>query len=872
MSNRSHRLPLATPAPLPPKLAPMLHLRRLFALLIVLQIPALTPLLGQMQILARHKGEPLPVAGHRLNSWYVVKDGEKTQIVGRNLEDYSVRPGAQFGEGFIEISGVQADTDPLRDATPKERSDPSAIRFRYQAQITSDRSLSYCYAVLTFTTGGSVGTHVLPIGSLSAGKSKELKFEILSQVESVGSLHVFSEALELRSTQHPGTYDVRAYYASLTQNSRALPAAQLLKWEQSQTHTLSFDGRLLATQRERDGKQRLLVYDLQTMSVLHDIPVVNADSWFGYLTWISNTEIAYVAQDRPETDSHNAVYEHHLHLFDTATGKTTRLLDEVYAIITAVLDTPHVLVVNGGRYGHIFFKYDIRTRKSFDLQEPDSGAYYFDRQGNARLRFREEDDKISYDFRPRPDDRWRSLDDSVKTPGLHFDLPAAKLLDRVADVHSIGPDGDTLYVSTRLGTDRFELAAYSMSEGIIKQTIAKHPRYDLTVRDGGKTRLLFAKSSPQLLGIAFETQKIQIVWLEPGYAATQKAIDAALPGRINQPIDWSKDGRTFIYFSSNERDPGTYYVFRPLEARLIAVHKISEHLDDTRMCTTTPIEFLARDGQKIPAYVTRPVDAGTKPTPLIVSIHGGPTVRDSWGFQAFNQFFASRGYTVLQVNYRGSSGYGAAFQNAGLRARLDTIVIDDIADGVRHLIAKGEADPTRIVATGGSFGGWATYTSLIKYPELYRAGIAIAAVSDWRTSLKDSKRRFDNKFSYVFWKSLLDRQNFAEEEKFISPLKRASEIKQPVFIVHGERDSVVHAGEAKLMLDALKKHNPNVEARSFPNASHSDWPFDDQVALFNESVLFIEKHLGKPVSETPPPAPAAPDVTTPAPSGSAPSP
>jgi dipeptidyl aminopeptidase/acylaminoacyl peptidase len=830
-----------------------MHCLRLLAAIVLTSV-SIAPLSGQMQVFARHKGEPLPVAGYRLNSWHVQKDGDTLSLHSRIIDEYTIRAGIGFGDGFVQVSGIEADTDPLRNATPKERTAPSAIRFRYRAQIVSDRPLSYGYALLTFTTGGSVGTHLLPIGSLSAGSTKELELEITSAVESIGTLHIFSEGRELRSTHHPDAYDVNEYYASLTKNSQVLSAAELLKWEQSFQNTLSFDGRLLATQRERDGKHRLLIYDLQTMSLLHDIPVVSADSWFGYLTWISNTELAYVAQDRPETDSPGAVNEHYLHLFDTATGKAARLLDEVYAIITPVLDTPHVLVVKGGRYGHIFFKYDVRTRKSFDLQEPDSGGYYFDRQGNARLRVRYEGDKIVYDFRPRPDDRWRSLDDSVKTPGLHFDLPAAKLLDRVADIHSVGPDGDTLYVSTRLGTDRFELAAYSMSEGVIKQTIAKHPRYDLTVTDGGATRLLFAKSSPQLLGIVFETQKIQVVWLDPRYAATQKAIDAALPGRTNLPLDWSMDGSTFIYFSSSDRDPGAIYVFRPQESRLIVIYKASEHTDDRRMSPTTPIEFTARDGQKIPAYVTRPKDAGSSPTPLVVSIHGGPTLRDSWRFDSFNQFFASRGYTVLQVNYRGSSGYGAAFQSAGLRNRIDTVVIDDIADGVRHLIARGEVDPARVVVTGGSFGGWATYTSLIRYPDLYRAGIAIAAVSDWRTSLKDSKQRFDNKFGHVFWKSLLARESFAEDEPFISPLKRAAEIKQPVFIVHGENDTVVHAGEARLMLNALKKHNAFVEARSFPHATHTYWSFDDRVALFNASALFIEKHLGKPDAPATPPA------------------
>jgi pimeloyl-ACP methyl ester carboxylesterase len=495
----------------------------------------------------------------------------------------------------------------------------------------------------------------------------------------------------------------------------------------------------------------------------------------------------------------------------------------------------------------LFMKYNALTGKTFDQEDPDAGSYYFDAQGKARVRFSYRGDKKFYEFRPTPTSHWQDLDDAVKQPGLKFNEKGGDALDSVVAVHSVSPDGDTLYISTRLGSDTFQLAAFSMSKGVIFKTVAKHPKYDLTIRDGGASRLLFAKRSTQLLGMVFEAQKPRVIWIEPRFVAMQKSIDTTFPENVNIPVDWSTDGSTLIFFSYSDKDPGTYYLLQTKTGELVPLMQLNERLQGKTLGQTTPIEITARDGQLIPGYVTLPpevgADASGKLPPLLVIVHGGPMARDGWRFDPMNQFFATRGYVVLQVNYRGSSGYGAAFQAAGLRARLDTVVLDDIADGVHELIKKHQVDPNKIAVAGASFGGWATYMCLAKYPELFRTGVAISAVTSWQKTLKDRKWSFNDKYAYAFWYSLLERQDYSANAKYIDPLLRVAEIKQPVFIIHGARDDVVSTAEADLMLAALKKQGTPVEVKSFPEATHSYWPFADRVEMLNEIAAFLERNL-----------------------------
>lgn len=550
-------------------------------------------------------------------------------------------------------------------------------------------------------------------------------------------------------------------------------ALELLKLNGVFPYVISNEGRLLAALRDRDTNYAVVVYELDARKVLCEVKTDDHETAISGLTWVSDHELVYVSASGWVWNYYGRFRSRSdLMLLDVRSGRTTKLADKVDQIIESLHEHPDTLVL---AQGGSFFKFDIRTLRSWDLENPEGGEFIFDDRGNTRVHIRLDGDHEEFRFRPHANSAWEELDSCVKTPGLRFNFGAKGLLDRVADILAVAPDGDTLYISTRLNRDVYQLDAFSMSEGVIKKTIAAHPKYDLSDSDNGITKLLFRKHSAELLGMIYQAERPEVIWLDAKFKAVQNALDSTFPDHVNLPVDWSEDGSTFVYFSMSDRDPGTFYIFRPGQGMLTPLLSLGEHLKGRKLATTEAFDFTAREGATVHAYITYP-PAASAPVPLVVDIHGGPMVRDGWGFDAERQFLAARGYAVLQVNYRGSSGFGAKYQAAGLKARLDTVVIDDVADGTRHVVQQGRVDPRRVAVIGASFGGWATYMSLIRYPELYRAGVVTCGVAHWRNFLKKDRWQSSRQFSYVFWGALLDGLDFKNDEPIIDPYARAGEI------------------------------------------------------------------------------------------------
>ena len=236
--------------------------------------------------------------------------------------------------------------------------------------------------------------------------------------------------------------------------------------------------------------------------------------------------------------------------------------------------------------------------------------------------------------------------------------------------------------------------------------------------------------------------------------------------------------------------------------------------------------------------------------PLIVYPHGGPTRRVVYQYNSTVQYFASLGYGVLQINYRGSSGYGLSHLKQGLEGELAGTIIDDIADGTQFLIDKGFADKNRVVIIGVSFGGYCTFMGLIRYPHLFKAGVAVSAVSHWKNMIRRDKK-FGWNYSSSFWDEIINRSENPDYARKVSPYYRAKEINKPVLIIHGNLDSVVPVGQAEMMEQALRKENKEVKMIKFPYSGHGISGIKNRSRYLEEIKLFINKHIGDTRADEP---------------------
>lgn len=319
------------------------------------------------------------------------------------------------------------------------------------------------------------------------------------------------------------------------------------------------------------------------------------------------------------------------------------------------------------------------------------------------------------------------------------------------------------------------------------------------------------------------------------------ALDQAFPGETVDITSSTRDGSLMMVFVSSDRNPGDYYLFNSKTLKADYLFSALENIDPDKMSFRQPITLTARDGLLLHGYLTAPLGKDAKHLPMIVLPHGGPHgVYDVWGWDSEAQFLANNGYAVLQVNFRGSGGYGMAFQDLGYHS-WGTSMQDDLADSVKWAVEQGIADPNRVCIYGASYGGYSAIESVIRYPNLYKCAVGYVGVYDLtlQGEYSDTSRSVEGR-NYL---SVVLGHDKKELHKY-SPVYNADLINVPVFIAYGGKDQRVVPDNARRLMDAMDKAGKKYEVLFKPYEVHGFQKTQDKIEFYTEMLHFIEKYIG----------------------------
>jgi dipeptidyl aminopeptidase/acylaminoacyl peptidase len=402
-------------------------------------------------------------------------------------------------------------------------------------------------------------------------------------------------------------------------------------------------------------------------------------------------------------------------------------------------------------------------------------------------------------------------------------------------------DNKELYAASNIGRDKQAIVKIDPATGKETGMIYQNPEVDVET-------LAFSKKRKVLTYAEFTTWHEERKYLDPQTEKMFTTLGQKLPGYQLEGVGNDHEENQFIIAATSDRTPGSRYLFDVKTGALIKLAEVAPWLKENNLAPMKPIEYTSRDGLTIHGYLTLPVGHDPKNLPVVVNPHGGPWYRDSWGYDPEVQFLANRGYAVLQMNFRGSTGYGRKFCEASFKQWGKTMQ-NDITDGVQWLIKQGIADPKRIAIYGGSYGGYATLAGVAFTPDLYTAAIDYCGVANMFTFMKTIP---------PYWKPFLDQMyemvgNPEKDKELLasaSPVMHADQIKTPLLVAQGAQDPRVNKAESDQMVESLRKRGVDVEYLVKDNEGHGFHNEENRFSFYEAMEKFLEEHLHPAASAT----------------------
>lgn len=488
-------------------------------------------------------------------------------------------------------------------------------------------------------------------------------------------------------------------------------------------------------------------------------------------------------------------------------------------------DDDHVLIEMNRRDPQVFdvYKVNIHTGDMKMVAENPGtvGGWMTDNSGAIRIAYAMEGLKRTILYRDDEKQPFRPIFSTDFTESI---IPAG-----------FTGDDQRLYVLSNLDRDTSALYVFDPRKGELEEKLYERDDVDLS-------GIMWSRERKTLLGVTYYTDKNRRHFFDDQTKELFARLEARFPGYSVGITSMSRDESRIIVSVASDRMPGRLYYHDLKDPdRFDLVADLYPWIDENHMAEMKPISYKTDDGLTIHGYLTLPAGRPTKDLPVVVNPHGGPEVRDTWGYNPEVQFLANRGVAVLQVNYRISTGYGKAFWMAGFK-QWGRKHQDDITCGVRLLIDQGIADPKRIAIYGASYGGYATLMGLIRTPDLYACGIDYVGVANLFTLLESIPPYWELARQKMY-ETIGHPERDADLFREISPVFHADRIKAPLFIAQGANDPRVKKAESDQMVEAMRKRGVEVQYMVKDDEGHGFRNQENRFDFYRAMEAFLTEHL-----------------------------
>jgi dipeptidyl aminopeptidase/acylaminoacyl peptidase len=610
--------------------------------------------------------------------------------------------------------------------------------------------------------------------------------------------------------------------------SAELPVEHFFRKPEFAGLTLSPSGKYMAALAPANGRMNLHIIEVATLAPKR---VTAFDDDINGYVWITDERLVFTMDDDGnESFGLYAVDRDGSDLKVLAAPARSQVEGGSFVVrqtslLDRIPDSPdEVLVLNNERRAEYpdVYRMNIRTgRKTMAVLNPGNvSGWLVDQNGVVRV---------------------GSVQDGLRTAILYRDEAKAEFRT-LAEFRYGEPDwapvafdhdGKRMYIAANEETGRYQVYEYDLE---------KKQRGGLIMGDDlvDVSQISISDHLKRPIAVVYTREKTRVRWLDPHIAELQTMVDEALPTTLNV-LNFARDNYDVALVAAiSDREPGAYYLLDAKAGKLKFLLRIMEWIDPKTMADMTPVSFPARDGMMLHGYLTLPQGSNGKGLPLIVNPHGGPQARDDWGFNPEVQFLANRGYAVLQVNFRGSSGYGLAFNKAGWRQWGRTMQ-NDLTDAVEWAVREGIARRDAVGIYGASYGGYAALAGLTFTPELYRFGINTVGVADLELLHATLPKHWElarAQFEQMIGSPRQDR----DEMKAWSPVNHVEKIRAPLFMAYGERDPRVVLKHAQYMERELKRHKKTYEYISFHDEGHGFSKQENRYKYYKALEAFLQKH------------------------------